>query len=173
MPVQQTPAKRMATRSRWCRLPRRRCSHRCSHRRKACKSRCRYLARHSPDCEADNGLEPIPCAALRCGAAVPGAAGARLRNPCRHRENAPREIRTPTVQTDHKALNLAPHVPPVQEGRSRTLWRGSGGVGCGLRQRRGEEALHRVERLRALVCSAQDQGAFESCEEYGGIVLCG
>ena len=48
-----------------------------------------------------------------------------------------------------------------------------GGVGCGLRQRRGEEALHRVEWLGALVCSAQDKGALESCEEYGGIVLCG
>ena len=46
-------------------------------------------------------------------------------------------------------------------------------LGCGLRQRRGEEALHRVEWLGALVCSAQDKGALESCEEYGGIVLCG
>jgi hypothetical protein len=49
----------------------------------------------------------------------------------------------------------------------------NGGVGCGLRQRRAEEALHGVEWLGALVCSAQDQGALESCEEYGGIVLCG
>src|SRR3954449_8176234 len=46
------------------------------------------------------------------------------------------------------------------------------GLGCGLRQRRGEEALHRVEWLGALVCSAQDEGALESCEQYGGIVLC-
>jgi hypothetical protein len=54
-----------------------------------------------------------------------------------------------------------------------TLWRGSGGVGCGLHQRGGEEALHRVEWLGALVGSAQDKGALESCEEYGGVVLCG
>ena len=53
------------------------------------------------------------------------------------------------------------------------LWRGSGGVGCGVRQRCGDEALHGVEWLGALVCSAQDEGAFESCEEYGGIVLSG
>jgi hypothetical protein len=53
------------------------------------------------------------------------------------------------------------------------LWRESGGVGRGLRQRRGEEALHRVEWLDALVCSTQDKGALESREEYGGIVLCG
>ena len=52
------------------------------------------------------------------------------------------------------------------------LRRGSGGVGCGLRQRRGEEALHRVEWLGVLVCSAQDEGALESCKEYGGVVLC-
>ena len=36
-----------------------------------------------------------------------------------------------------------------------------------------EEALHRVEWLGALVCSAQDKGALESREEYGGVVLCG
>jgi len=53
------------------------------------------------------------------------------------------------------------------------LWRESGGVGRGLRQRRGEEALHRVEWLDALVCSTQNKGALESREEYGGIVLCG
>jgi hypothetical protein len=60
--------------------------------------------------------------------------------------------------------------PPVPWTR---LSRASGGVGCELRQRRGEEALHRVEWLDALVCSAQDEGALESCEQYGGIVLCG
>jgi uncharacterized Fe-S cluster protein YjdI len=49
----------------------------------------------------------------------------------------------------------------------------SGGVARGLRQRRGDEALHRVEWLGASVCSAQDEGALESCEEYGGIVLRG
>ena len=42
-----------------------------------------------------------------------------------------------------------------------------------MRQRRGEEALHRVEWLGALACAAQDKGALEGCEEYGGIVLCG
>ena len=51
--------------------------------------------------------------------------------------------------------------------------RESGGVGRGLRQRRGEEALHCVEWLGALVCSTQDKGALESREDYGGIVLCG
>ena len=60
--------------------------------------------------------------------------------------------------------------PPVPWTR---LSRASGGVGCELRQRRGEEALHRVEWLGALVCPAQDEGALERCEQYGGIVLCG
>jgi hypothetical protein len=32
-------------------------------------------------------------------------------------QNAPREIRTPTVQTDHKALNLARGVPYPSDGR--------------------------------------------------------
>jgi hypothetical protein len=38
-------------------------------------------------------------------------------------------------------------------------WRASGGVGRGLRQRRGEEALDGVEWLGALARSAQDKGA--------------
>ena len=33
------------------------------------------------------------------------------------RGNAPREIRTPTVQTDHKALNLAREVPVLSYRR--------------------------------------------------------
>ena len=41
------------------------------------------------------------------------------------------------------------------------LWRAIGGVGGGRRQRRGEEALHRVEWLGALVRSAQDEGALD------------
>jgi hypothetical protein len=53
------------------------------------------------------------------------------------------------------------------------LWREIGGVGPALGQPPGEEALHRVEWLGALVCSAQDKGALECREEYGGIVLCG
>jgi hypothetical protein len=60
--------------------------------------------------------------------------------------------------------------PPVPWTR---LSRASGGVGCELRQRRGEEALHRVQWRGALVCPAQDEGALERCEQYGGIVLCG
>ena len=119
MPVQQTRGQTHGQRSRWCRLPRTGCSHRCSHRRTACKSRCRYLARHSPHGEAKNGrgnkllaLHSVAKQPFRCGQPY-------LRSPCRDRGNAPREIRTPTVQTDHKALNLARlPVPPQARGRA-------------------------------------------------------
>jgi hypothetical protein len=46
-------------------------------------------------------------------------------------------------------------------------------LGRCLRKRRGEEALHLVERLSALLCSAQDESAFHRCKEDGGIVVRG
>src|SRR5215210_3643571 len=43
-------------------------------------------------------------------------------------DNAPREIRTPTVQTDHKALNLARLPVPPQARSSLSIERGIAGV---------------------------------------------
>src|SRR6187455_57519 len=50
------------------------------------------------------------------GAAIEG--GRRTQKILRARRDAPREIRTPTVQTDHKALNLA-RLPVPPQARSR------------------------------------------------------
>jgi hypothetical protein len=58
----------------------------------------------------------LPCATLDA-AAEAGFNQLGSREPCRQTENAPREIRTPTVQTDHKALNLAREVPDPSERR--------------------------------------------------------
>jgi hypothetical protein len=64
-----------------------------------------------------------------------------LRSPCRDRENAPREIRTPTVQTDHKALNLARDLPdPSGWRRFAHLCRAAGRSGLGGR----DACCHRV-----------------------------
>jgi len=91
-------------------------SHRCSHRAiKACKPRCRYLARLSPLCEAESRSDAqLPCAASGAAAAA-GFNQLGCQKPCQATRNAPRKIRTPTVQTDHKALDLARELPYPSE----------------------------------------------------------
>jgi hypothetical protein len=142
MQVQQTPAKRMATRSRWCRLPRTRCSHRSSHRRKACKSRCRYLARHSPHGEAKKrAWEETPCAPFRCQAAVPMRPAVSQKSLQRPGKCAQGDSNSHGRNDHHKALNLARDLPdPSGWRRFAHLCRAAGRSGLGGR----DACCHRV-----------------------------
>jgi hypothetical protein len=96
-----------------------------------CKSQSRHLERLSPLCEAKSGSDNSFLARQsirrrRCAGSRRVSQKAPQTN-----ENAPREVRTPTVQTDHKALNLArflavlsyrpaAHVSSGDDGRSGT-----------------------------------------------------
>ncbi len=89
------------------------------------------------------------CVGRRPRGRAPGAACSRWRAvPCasctlvpssaapssRYLRNAPREIRTPTVQTDHKALNLAQDLPdPSERRRNAHLLHAAGRSGRGGR----------------------------------------
>ena len=84
----------------------------------------------------------------------------------RSRRSSDADIELAERAASRRALHLPRRAPLSRMA-------GELGVGSGLRQRRREGALHRVESLGALVCSARDEGALESCEEHAGVVLCG